>query len=118
MTTVYRIEDSEGRGMYYYRNTRNPISYEPARHPVPGCDSLLMASGFPLYGSQHLNYGFISIEQLRSWIYRDEWLLGLHELGYVLAVIESDEVYVGNTQAVFLRPEVYTKHSILEYFNL
>lgn len=125
--TVYRIEHKETRqGMYFgprsLYNIANAcgddIYGEHSRHPHPMEDSVLMATDIPRYATAHLNYGFASIEQLRSWLYKDAWLVGLHAAGYVLAIIESEEVYVGSTQAVFLRPETYPTFSIQEYFNL
>lgn len=126
--TVYRIEHKETKqGMYFGpRSLYNiagacgdDIYGEHRRHPHPREDSVLMSTDFyNLRDTSGLNYGFISIEQLRSWLYKDAWLIGLDAAGYVLAIIESEEVYVGSTQAVFLRPDEYPTFSIKEYFNL
>lgn len=130
-TTVYRIEHAETKaGMYrlagvdlYQIMTSYGWDGDQDRHPSPESDSVLMQSGIPgntwgLGEISHLRFGFASVDQLRSWLYKDEWLLGLHNHGYVLAIIETEEAYIGSTQAVFLRPEVYETVSIKEYFKL
>jgi hypothetical protein len=65
-------------------------------------------------------FGFSSIDQLRSWIYKDDWLVGLHDIGMLLAVYicEDEDVLVGNTQAIFKGNVSKTQHSILEYFSI
>ena len=49
--------------------------------------------------------GFANTDQLRSWIYKDEWLVQMERRGFRLAVfdIDNDHVVVGNTQAIFQR---------------
>lgn len=129
--TVYRIEHAEstggmyvgGRGLYDIAGSAGDDIYNNPRHPLPNEDSVLMASGIPrnawgIKDLQRLHFGFASVEQLRNWLYKDQWLVGLHDAGYVLAIIETEEAYIGSTQAVFLRPDVYEKVSIKDYFKL
>lgn len=126
-TTVYRIEDSLTKcGMYGSGGCREAdFGYEHNHHPAPEEDTLLAsrleaATGESAwsfsYGAYH--FGFASLDQLRNWIYRDKWLLALHESGHVLAIIESEEVFAGYTQVVFKRPETYQTVSIKEFFEL
>lgn len=128
MQTVYRIERGDDKqGMYggdrgWYSATNS--AQDDERHPAPRLDSLLCASirqadKIPSEVLCSLYYGFGSIDQLRNWVFNDEWLIKLSKNGYVLAEYRSDEVYVGNTQAVFKRPDRrYRKHDIIKYFNL
>ena len=127
-TTIYRIETPEGEGMYHSGASEVTSNlHHPYRHPEPDEDDLLAPvliskSG----GSEHIawyalrNYyfGFSSVEQLRRWIYQDEWLRGLHNDGLVITVIESDDVLLGHTQAMFDGRVSEQQHSILEFFNL
>lgn len=118
---VYRIEDQEGGGLYRGDNSgSNPLRYDEDRHPVPQNDSLLTYNGqekmlrddvpeFYTFSGWFENEGFIfgfaNTDQLRSWIYNDEWLVKMERRGFRLAVfdIENEHVIVGNTQAIFKR---------------
>lgn len=125
--TVYRIETKNGTGMCGsggIYNAAGSDAYSPTRHPGPHEDDKLheatrdRMNGRMYFDYQPYHFGFASIDQLRNWVYKDEWLVSLHNDGHVLAVIESEDVIAGYTQAVFIRPEEYQKVSILEYFNL
>ena len=133
MQTVFRIQHKDtGKGMYRHTGRclasicSSSYDVEYDRHPTPWEDSKLTDSilekydsvGSVIYNESPYLYGFISVDQLRSWLYRDEWLLGLHNEGYILIVVETDDVYTGNSQAVFTAPNGYVTHSIKEYFNL
>lgn len=67
-------------------------------------------------------FGFGSIEQLRRWLYKDEWLIKLEEYGLVIAVYEVDDedAMVGYTQAIFKRTgnDKKTQYNIKQFFNL
>jgi hypothetical protein len=137
MQTFYRIEHKEtGAGMYHQGNNGTPNFYDILRetesnlfddhHPSPYNDSKLLdsfeakgvAADEVVYVGSKYSYGFCSVEQLRSWVYNDEWLRKLDESEYVLAVVESDDYFEGNTQGIFVKPEEYKKVSIKEFFNL
>lgn len=128
-TTVYRIEHGVhksglydscgGKGLYgVLCDLDEPTYGDDRRHPLPEDDSLLVLvlGDRKVRGVMH--FGFGSVDQLRNWLYKDSWLLGLHDAGYVLAIVEADEAFVGSTQAVFVRPESYPTVSIKDYFNL
>lgn len=136
---VYRIEDLTGDGMYNGTATDINSSYhDHMRHPMPNSDSLLVQNaskhserdldGGSIFGGPELydylsefRYGFISKEQLRNWLYNDDWLVRLSEK-FILTIYElpDDAVIVGNTQACFLRDKFISQecHNIKEYFNL
>jgi hypothetical protein len=124
--TVYRIETKDGQGMYGsggFRRAAGEAAYDGSRHPGPGEDGKMRKVTEKRRDTYYFDYspfhfGFISVEQLRNWIYKDEWLLSLHESGHVLAIVRSEDVIEGFTQAIFVRPEKYQKVSIKEYFNL
>jgi hypothetical protein len=124
-TTVYRIE-KDGIGMYGSGGCGGEYGYDSFRHPAPDDDAKLRKAtderkaqdGKMYFDYAPSHFGFISIEQLRAWVYADDWLRSLHESGHVLAIIRSDDVLVGHTQVIFKRPEKYLKVSIKDYFNL
>ena len=123
MTAFYRIhaDDNILVGMYSsYASENMPATiYEKeceTKHPAPRNDSLLVktymefleASGastdaayIEIGGSGY--YGFSSLDQMRRWVYQDEWLEQLDEEGFVISKFELEDVIVGNTQAIALR---------------
>lgn len=139
MKTIYRIEHKEsGIGIYRhqgvnFRDLDSSNYYD--RHPAPLDDSKLSLKlwqkGFVLPEDEEryerldetvkvYSFGFSSKRQLRSWIYDDSVLLHLHNNNFILAVCQCkpSQVIIGNSQAMFIRPEVYEKLSIKEFFNL
>lgn len=125
--TVYRIETRDGTGMYGsggIRMAAGEEAYSDSRHPGPEDDGKLRKAtkerggGKVYFDYSPFHFGFADIGQLRNWVYEDKWLVALHDSGHVLAIIESEDVMIGHTQAIFIRPEEYQKVSILEYFNL
>ncbi len=130
--TVYRIEcATTGDGMH--RTARTSIEScdsfcaEPRAHPLPTDDTKLhdqlvereLANTWCLYDDAHVySFGFADLGQLRNWLYKDEWLLWLHNNGFILAICESEDVMCGNTQAMFIKANEYQKVSIKEFFNL
>ena len=90
-TYVWRLEDSGGRGMYgefrdssyFYYASMGSGEDDPAPenvHPLPYEDPLLK---FAPWNSDYY-FGFSSIEQMRRWIYKDEWLSRLAAYGIML----------------------------------
>lgn len=130
MTKVYRVEDKDGKGMYCGRVSLWGM-HDPVRHPTPMDDSRLMRSFqrdtggigdartefdkflFDEFG--RVRFGFSSLDQLRRWIYDDEWKDTLYVYGFKLNVYECDRVWVGDTQAVF---DTHCGHSIVKTINL
>lgn len=137
---IYRIEDVDGGGMYRGDNSyANPVaSSNSDRHPLPNDDSLLMDNiSFrmdqdvdPCDRHQHWTYfledefifGFASVEQMRNWVYNDDWLVSLDHVGFNLTVYDVPEnhICIGNTQAVFRRHEATSnrRYTMAQFFNL
>lgn len=124
IVTIYRLEHKDGEGFYQGR-TGFSIEHDFRRHPLPHQDSLLMESlhnktGMAEVRGQH--FGFRDIDQLRAWVYQDDWLRALEHHGVWLAEIHIDEGFVcyGNTQTVFDRSRIQRTihHNILDYFQL
>lgn len=119
---VYRIEDADGGGIYRGYSGRSwDYAHDDMKHPLPYEDSLLAPLYNKLDSSARSNYiyGFSSIQQLRSWIYADGWLLDMHDAGFKLSIYNvTDEVLMGHTQVMFLRSEAVERHDLMEYFNL
>lgn len=93
-----------GGGLYDIMDGRN----DAERHPPPSADSQLMenykktsvAAITDRFHPYHFNYGFSSIEQLKSWLYQDEWIKQLYAKGYRVMEYDVPDRFcaVGNTQ--------------------
>lgn len=72
---------------------------------MPYNDTALVTNGYDSDWKYRSNvrFGFKSIAQLRSWIYRRSWLLALDKAGYVCSVYRctNENAIFGDTQAVF-----------------
>jgi hypothetical protein len=133
LTTVYRIEDVDQGGVYRGSNRYYiPSQMDDAeRHPIPKDDSKLIESfgyNYDTFEDEYFrfdlidyNFGFSSIDQLRNWFYKDEWLLKLSEYFKVgVYTIDLNYVKMGHTQVCFRMNEAeeHVQHSIAEFFNL
>jgi hypothetical protein len=119
MHTLYRIEDSEGHGMYSGANGHIAIERmpgtRPLAHPLPRSDRTLydlLWSSLGVLDVDGLHFAFGSLDQLRLWVYQEGWLLDLHEAGYHLVVLETPRAAIGDTQAVFYRDEAVTVETL------
>lgn len=132
-TKIFRIENAQGSGMYRGGGAslgNCPIYEQNERHPMPFDDSLLISKcGDNVQDSlwsensipaKIFSYGFGSIDQLRSWLYKDEWLTWMAENNFVLLEIDASVAHVGYSQAVYIKNinDVVIKHNIKEFFNL
>lgn len=116
MAKVYRVENSNGGGMY--TETECTPSYEmieEARHPTPDKDALLA----PLWQIEletanylRFSFAFASLEQLKFWIYREDWRKKLDENGFGVSVYETDSALIGDTQAVFLKSQAKLEYTL------
>lgn len=63
---------------------------------------------------------FDSIAVVRSWIYRNDWLMTLHNNGIVLSeyICFDSDVITGHTQSILRRYEKKFSYSIPSYFGL
>lgn len=113
MNTFFRIQLPTGEGIYrnLISETKYPEDFnDDSRHPRPACDSLLKANAPELFdadygwftGSEWI-FGFSSLAQLRSWIYRDSHIQFFHELGFELLEMSGD-IRAGNAQAIIFQP--------------
>lgn len=137
MKTIYRIEHKDTSLGMYMEESIDVGAYlgdtvGTDRHPCPCQDSKLSNKlyakdmmcgdewGERLTNASSYNFGFSSKRQLRSWLYDDKLLMFLHNNNFILAVCQCkpSQVIIGNSQAMFIRPEVYEKLSIKEFFNL
>lgn len=87
-----------------------PTYYTSAReHPVPyrdtalNWDNISYILGVP---QKQCYFGFGNIEQLKAWLFDEEWRLHMHKHGFVIKVwslpddAEFPKMRVGNAQAV------------------
>lgn len=107
MPRVYRVETPHQKGMYH-SDTNGFLAVgidDRMRHPVPRddsrlCRNLIAITGNDYFQSHHY-FGFLSIDQLKRWIYMDEWRVALDAMGYKVSVYEVPVVIEGDTQAIF-----------------
>lgn len=119
MTTLYRIQNKDGKGMYATSAASSvgmTSGYSP-RHPSPRDDSKLMEMMLVRFSNTDIHgrlFAFGSLEQLKMWVYQDHWRQGLHDLGfYVLVITIPDNCCaVGDTQAVFEPEHVAAKSEL------
>jgi hypothetical protein len=120
---VYRIEAPDGSGIYRgSMSCSNPVTdFSESRHPLPHSDSGLVNninakraddedddpgwSQSSWIENNDYIFGFANTEQLRNWVFKDEWLQQFQQRGFRLTVfdIDSNDVLVGHTQAIFQR---------------
>lgn len=98
---VYRVQTENGSGLYQASEYANDyLSDLSGRHPMPYNDSKLMEElGDEKYVGKL--FAFSSLEQLKFWIHSREAREAIHADGCKVYVIETDEVWVGDTQCVF-----------------
>lgn len=122
---VYRFEYEDGGGIYCGlppEGCKKPcIDTDMERHPQPQEDSFLR--GRLNFDDCRLFYfGFHSLVQLRSWFYKDEWLVHMADCGVVIAEYDMFywDVVEGHSQTMFIRCNLIGKnqHNILKYFGL
>lgn len=127
MPMLYRVEDNLGEGMYHSSNAPSLGMHNEIRHPSPREDSklydgikiLLKKRGDIAFNFSLFKYGFSSLGQLKSWIYKKEWKKGLHKAGFSLSIYKCEEenFVAGDTQAVVLlntHIELIERKSLLE----
>jgi hypothetical protein len=123
MGLIYRIENAEGTGPYQgMSDDESPLPMQFSEtHPSPEDDSLLVRAFRDYARINELDtdgtrtiwgmiygdflFGFGSQDQLRRWVYNDEWMVKLDNAGFHLSVYEipDEKMIVGHTQAVFER---------------
>ena len=129
MKTVYRIERHDGTGMYRCANNSTVsaldiMGYDDMQHPMPDDDSLLakrrVIEGVSDIQLRLYRFGFDSVRQVRNWVYKDAWLIALHDSGFVISeyLCNDYDVIVGHTQAIFKNEIEKESFSILEYFKV
>lgn len=116
---IYRVEDSYHTGMYSAETSSNMFELQ-SRHPPPEDDVTLGPKWKALSKDERdpYHFGFASMEQLKFWIYMQEWRTELESEGYRVSVysVSPSCALVGETQCVFL-PEAAKKlysQSLLE----
>lgn len=102
ITTIYRVEDAFGHGMY---SSLISPSMGGKRHPLPEDDCKLAQEWAKIKDKSSFFFGFISLEQLKLWIYKKSWRKELANEGFFVTVYESKNFFFGDTQAVFLKSE-------------
>lgn len=103
---VYRVEHEDTRLGLYSSRYKFDMN-EKDRHPCPSQDPGL--GEFYLQNIYHHAYnrdspyffGFASLDQLSSWIYKEEQIAELNATGFVIAIYQTDDYCIGNTQMVF-----------------
>lgn len=97
MTFVYRVENSQGQGMYTgdrfnlnecpeYQEFRYACDVDEKVHPMPS-HYLLNKSGMGR------RFAFESIQALYTWLYEKSWIKYLRENGFHIKKYFADEIY-------------------------
>lgn len=138
---VLRLEvgsgDKAGVGLYASGIEIVQELQDSMRHPAPQDDELLWWSlgnyyvefdgenASDVYEAAEKNlhewwFCFDSISVVRSWIYRNDWLLTLHANGIVLSeyICFERDVITGHTQSILRAYEKKFSYNIPEYFNI
>lgn len=132
MVLIYRVESDDGTGMYIGQGGLTPMPMEfSEHHPAPDEDSKLvnqinyivrkeqgdveeaeMVSPWTFISKRGYFFGFDSQDQMRRWIYQDEWMKDLDDVGLHLTVYEVDpeDTVAGYTQAIFKRKNARQKY--------
>lgn len=102
-STVYRIENAEGKGMYAGGQIANEEmnAWQSNRHPMPSKDSRLSLD-YEVVFERGMKFGFSSLDQLKFWVYQEDHRVALHKEGFRVSVFTA-EACVGDTQ-VFYNP--------------
>lgn len=114
---VYRVEDADKYGIYCGDWLPPGFgSKKTKRHPMPYDDAKLCATerfsfrdgSFDwdvIYARcreyHQVRYGFVSLEQLKFWLYKTSWRKRFKEHGFHVSVYECEIALAGDTQAVF-----------------
>ena len=123
MKIIYRIETEAGLGMYA---SGACFMRELHIHVTPRHDWKLWEA-LQVYADsnededvedalQEFRFGFSDLVQLRKWVYRDDWIGRMNEMGLVLVEYECEDwdVLEGYYQAVFKNPK-QAKMNFLNY---
>lgn len=104
---VYRIVDKKGRGLYRDLAEKIGMSLSASdEHPTPYMDSQLTREQQKKdLEFSDKRYCFASIEQLKRWMYNDEWIKEAIQLKAKVYTFEVEAKYlaVGTTQAIFVQ---------------
>lgn len=125
--SVRRARPGIGEGMYHADDgLHNAPGYwtDMRKHPAPyrdtalNWDNISYILGVP---SHQCYFGFGNIEQLKAWLFDEEWRLHLHNQGFVIKVWSLPDygfpkMRVGNAQAVAVKSALL-EHSP-EYLSL
>jgi len=116
---IFRIQNKHGIGMYTAQAEITYCMLElDGRHPPPLDDTRLCAA-IEATGRHcqfgDYNFGFSSLDQLRSWVYRAEWRSGLEAEGFFVVELETAEVYKGDTQAVWLTSDPISEVRVISW---
>lgn len=106
--TVYRIENKAGHGFYNCQGndiTQCPTYRQDERHPPASREILdtLRKKGWP----SNMIFGFESLEKLKTWVHREDWVQFLDENGFDVCgfKIQENHVLKDEVQVVFDRHE-------------
>lgn len=109
---IFRIEDDHGFGMYSggspFLEWENGDPDLQVIHPTPEEDEILSKNGYQEFWSKHwtaMFFGFSSVEQIHSWLYKPQNFKVLDSDGFFLSVYLAPDhlTRVGKTQAVFIK---------------
>lgn len=117
--TILRVahKTNINEGMYHSNheeNAANKFMNSEDKHPIIDDDIDEIYDAFVELNTSAF-FGFKNKSQLKRWIHRVNWIRDLHEKGFVVYYIKSDEIYHGKYQSIF---DINSDYEIVKKVNL
>lgn len=103
----FRVEHKDHKAGVYNSSCRAPgtqSSFEDPRHPSPMEDQSIRPFWINLMQTDYADkyyFGFSSMDQLRRWIFSEEYMNHLKHKHMVIGIYQTDDYHIGDTQMVF-----------------
>lgn len=104
---IWRIENEDGEGIYRGStglfNIDEGSTMTSARHPCPIYDNGLGWTDIDSSERELWKFGFATLAQMRQWVYKSKWRIGLDQLGFSLVRYRVPDEFCrrSNFQAIF-----------------
>ena len=121
--TIYRVHhhDSLFRGMYTVGPASSFMMDLDGRHPAPEDDPKLGWEYMDYRDHPRYIFGFCNLEQLKFWVYKEEWITRLKGDNFIISRLEAISpmyVFHGRTQAIIDRESIlHISHIPWEVLN-
>lgn len=115
--TMYRVHyaDDLFKGIYRERGIALDLMDDlDGRHPLPSTDKDLGWREMSWEDQPAYIFGFKNLDQLKFWIYKQQWIDALTQAGCVISRLTARKAYVnhGRTQAIMVSDKIQTQSYI------